>query len=493
MTHHLTPRQALPCSLLRVLAYWNLAQQNPTVVGNILTMAVKLGAPNPEIWAAHLLNWATQHSIELPLAAKLAGLGLQLAVLQEDGLDERPLSTLRDKQKALREIEALAVDLQAAKTKAITTPSDAITPGATRSETQARINFNQPQHWVLNAQGQLMPDGALLTGAPKALWAELKKKFGPALSTSLFNALVLGELTTMLSVMDKEKSQLTLTFQDVANFQFVAHTDGKRKIYGIHSGKPSGTPAHDFFHVVAGGYGLTIEQETIGGRHTSAVIQAVFERPFAIEFDRSRRLGQQPEVAQKLLAFIEKQYAESSLDLLHGIIEFTLHSKNAQRKLFQEWGSKSTAQKTSALEQFLQENGFLAHLNLSQRKRVLSTIYDASNDNSFEALIVRLGSQIDLSELGERFSAWVTATLAPALVAESAMPGMSFDEFKRRSAKTLAAALVLERASNFALINGDKSEMGNHRPGGRAFQSVDLCTTFADALLEVNAALDIKP
>jgi hypothetical protein len=453
-----------------------LLQSNRAVASELMTLANKAAPAQPDAWAAKVLALAQSHHMttneQILVAARVAVFSGEFSSPNLAGSQTQRIADIRQ----------LAVDLHKAQSALTAIVPRLTSPAPERQSAQAiRAAFNNPIHWRESAN-LIVPNLAGLVGKSALAWRAVTSKFKDGLAEKMFDANVRGGALAVMSVMDAEGSQQTLTVHDLTALQYVAITDGTKPKLAVALETPT---LHDTFHSAVG-YGVTVREEIFGDAFSGAMVDLMFGEEADVNVDRTLALDQQPDLVKQLKSHIRKQFASASIETISREIPLSFVDS-----LLKNW-STSAIQNAKLAEETLDANGLLAHLEPASRQRINALIYGVEQVGSLEGIAASFTNNHDKTALQRELSGWL-GKLEVTLQAESKGQAMSFPEFERRAARAVAFALVLERAAPGSLRDGPLSIGLDDAELAPALRALDLRVDFPKTLREVQRALGQQP
>ena len=459
---------------------WCLFQANPTVSGQLLSLAHKLGVPDADRWCAATLVQAqrlaspgsTPTDAQVLQAAQLVALGQQITTT-----DARSVLSIQD-------IRRLATAHSQTPAPVVRPPTASSEP--LRSAAQVQVAFNNPKHWTVDSAGQHAPRQKDLQGQSQAAWDRVQDKFKPELAATLFDANVRGGFTAMMAAMDAVGSRLPLTVSDVTDLQYVAITQGGHTANAAEVFDPT---LHDAAHSVSR-YGVSALAEIYGDAHTEDMVRSLFNRQPKVALDMTKPLDQQPQAARALRQHIDAQFASVSLDAFAATVKGAfVRTGNHPARLKHEW-SQSPRENAQRAEKILDANGLLTHLSNTDRAQVLSLIHGTNRPGTFEAAATRFAQSGNLDQFTRDVDAWSTE-LAARVKRLSVKHTMSRTEFKTHASRAIALGLLIERTAPGTLAQGAVNAELSSLPA--SLRELNLREAYLPVLAEVQRALEIAP
>jgi hypothetical protein len=443
----------------------------------MLTLARQANAPDATVWSARMLAGAQRNGFEQA--------GQPLLWARVASLMNGPLPA----GQAVRTVQQLARALEGVRTSSTSaggagnTAAVSALPLQMRSRAQVRVAYNNPTHWLVDAQGRFSPMATQLQGDSRAAWTRIQGKFGPALSVQLFDANVRGGTLAMLDLMDRLGSRHSLTVRDAADVQYTALSDGGRTPHAAMVYEPT---LHDAGHSAAS-YGVSALAEMYGDAHTEDLLRSVFQRQPVVALDRSRPLAQQPQASQALSQHIDRVFSALSVNRLAHLVQATfVHGDDATLRLNHPW-TQLPFDSAQRAEQILQANGLLAHLDVAGLRSVRAMVHGTDRGDTFEAAATRLAQSGDRAQFAREVQAW-SARVGHAVAQASAPSAMSATQFRTNAMRSIAWGLMIERAAPGTLAQGPvNAELSTAPP---AVLSLNLRTHYPAVLREVRQALE---
>ncbi len=464
---------------------WWLLQVHREVAGQVLALAHRLGLPDVDGWAAGVLAHAASSGavsdVQLLMKAQWAAFGRQVRSPHE------PATFAAGEVRKFANAHALARSKPSTVAGAPATPVD----HGWRSAQAARAAFNHPPHWLDAGHGKVAPDLRRLDGESASAWNLLTQKFGPELSTTLFDAKARGGNTmAVIEALQAAGSALTLNVRDLARLQFVCLTDG-RPTPGV-----SRPTLHDTLH----SYGTSMFEEMYGDAHTEGLVRSLFatDATDKIAIDASKPLGAQPLVVQALKERIQADFGSVTLtNLAYEIRASFYQTDDIGYESFKHRWYETPSQNAHQMAQILESGGALAHLSASTRARVDALIHDAADPTSFASISNELERALAASPTSgyifpPKFTAWLSR-LNDVIRADSTNQMMSAAQFSDHAAQAIAMSLVLERVAPGSLALGPARTLLAEGTLVPSSQSLDLRTSYPAALREVRQALGLPP
>jgi hypothetical protein len=436
---------------------WVLSQANQSAASQLLTLAARLGERDPQDWAARL--WTVAQ------ARPLAGDPEQILRVAH------AVALARGLTPSTQQLRALLTGAR---------------PAPLRTNAQAQVDFNQPPHWRVGADGRFKPDTARLRGEAAQAWSSITRKFGPTLAVRMFDANVRGGAMAVFAAMDAAGSPLSVTVSDIARLQFTALTDGRPRLAG--AGTPEMPTLHDAGHSMSA-YGVSVQQEIHGDLFSEALLDKLFGDDTKAIIDRSRPLAQQPLAVAEVRQAIREQFEGLSLNLMLAELDTAFQTRLVgDQPSTRKWEGTPNESAVRA-EQVMQANGLLAHLNRQGLQAVRALIY-GPDELTFEGLAADFVRSGDREAFARDVDAWLD-DMALTLRAASPNALMTRTQFTEHAARAVAFGLLIDRAAPGSLRDGLLDVSVREEALMPALRTLDLRWAYPAVLLEVQRALGL--
>jgi hypothetical protein len=310
-----------------------------------------------------------------------------------------------------------------------------------RAEPAARATYNNPPHWISTADGTLVPDAARLQGHSARLWAALGQEFGVPLAQQMFNAQVRGGAVAVIAARNASGGMKRLGTDDLAALHFVAITDGGAALGVPAITLPAPERPHDEEHAFTG-FGVSWVQEA----YNSCVLDALTDLNQAV--DTSQPLRQQPRTVAELRVRLDRGLAELEFESY-----LRVHVDRTSLK-----GTSAAA--AAGVERDLEDEGYLAHLNPSQREQLRAMLYGSQShprqaaavrrgsvSPTLQTIAVRFAARGDEAECDRSLAAW-SRRATGLLVSAAEASRLPTEALRQSAARLFAYKLCMARHPN---------------------------------------------